>query len=208
MAEVTTHGEATTAHSHDSFAVDLENDYVPPLQDPNLLAVSSGETGIRRRASEVNRSRPQLSFPTPDIELTPIEPSPLAKVDAIQEDRDETPVEVNKQDVTVDIERASSTAVFPSTTVSQAPSTREHGSTTNLNVTHGSQTKVQKRWARAYYAVLCYNFFLAGWNDGSTGPLLPTIQRSHHVRFFLSHLPSPSCLFHCYGNSHSIYLAL
>ncbi len=185
MAEVTTHGEATTAHARDSFAVDLENDYVPPLQDPNLLAVSSGETGIRRRASDFNRSRPQLSFPTtPDIELTPIQhadPSPLAKVDAIEEDREEGPVQVNKQDVTVDIERASSTGIFPSTTVSQAPSTREHGSTANLN--QGTQTKVQKRWGRAYYAVLCYNFFLAGWNDGSTGPLLPTIQRSHHVRF-------------------------
>ncbi|KAI0093476.1 major facilitator superfamily domain-containing protein [Irpex rosettiformis] len=172
MVDQTTHGEASTAH--DTFAVDIVNDYVPPLKDPHLLAVATGETVVRRRASDFNRSRP-LNL-TKDIELTPIDTS--TKVDSTA--GNESLVQVSKQGVTVDIERASSTGIFPSTTVSQAPSTREHGSTTNLT---GSRTATQRRWARMHFAVLCYNFFLAGWNDGSTGPLLPTIQRAHHIGF-------------------------
>ena len=171
MADQPTHGEPSTAH--DAFAVDIENDYVPPLKDPNLLSVSAGPSAIRRRASDFNRARPVNL--TADIELTPVDTS--IKIEPSKE-TEVTPVEVLKQPVIIDVERASATDIFPSTTVSQAPSTREHGSTANLT---GSRTASQRRWARAHFAVMCYNFFLAGWNDGSTGPLLPTIQRAHNV---------------------------
>lgn len=41
----------------------------------------------------------------------------------------------------------------------------------------------EQRWkGRFHFAALCYFLFLEGWNDGSTGPLLPTIQRHHNVR--------------------------
>jgi hypothetical protein len=43
-----------------------------------------------------------------------------------------------------------------------------------------------RRRGRAHFAVLCWVLFLNGWNDGSAGPLIPTIQRVYHVR------PSPS----------------
>jgi hypothetical protein len=33
------------------------------------------------------------------------------------------------------------------------------------------------------FAALCWSLFLAGWNDGTTGPLLPRIQREYHVRY-------------------------
>lgn len=35
------------------------------------------------------------------------------------------------------------------------------------------------------FAALCYTLFLCGWNDGSTGPLLPRIQTNYNVRVYL-----------------------
>lgn len=43
---------------------------------------------------------------------------------------------------------------------------------------------IEKRWRRRHliqYITLCWCFFLEGWNDGSTGPLLPRIQSDYGV---------------------------
>ncbi|EJF59568.1 MFS general substrate transporter [Dichomitus squalens] len=40
-----------------------------------------------------------------------------------------------------------------------------------------------RRKARIQFATLCWSLFLAGWNDGTTGPLLPRIQTVYHVNF-------------------------
>ena len=38
------------------------------------------------------------------------------------------------------------------------------------------------KWKRRIqFATLCWCFVLEGWNDGSTGPLLPRIQDTYHV---------------------------
>ncbi|KAI0322837.1 MFS general substrate transporter [Amylostereum chailletii] len=37
--------------------------------------------------------------------------------------------------------------------------------------------------AKVQFASLCWSLFLAGWNDGTTGPLLPRIQEVYHVGF-------------------------
>jgi len=45
-------------------------------------------------------------------------------------------------------------------------------------------TKVSKkgrRWLEVQYACLCLALFLAGWNDGTNGPLIPRIQRYYNV---------------------------
>ncbi|KAI0066103.1 MFS general substrate transporter [Artomyces pyxidatus] len=39
------------------------------------------------------------------------------------------------------------------------------------------------RWANIQFASLCLAVFLGGWNDGSTGPLLPRIQTVYHVGY-------------------------
>jgi hypothetical protein len=41
---------------------------------------------------------------------------------------------------------------------------------------------VTHKW-RAYmqFASVCFSLFMAGWNDGTTGPLLPRIQEFYHV---------------------------
>lgn len=49
-----------------------------------------------------------------------------------------------------------------------------------------SLTPEQKRAFRRKrflnFFAICYSFFLEGWNDGSTGPLLPAIQKHYNVR--------------------------
>ena len=56
-------------------------------------------------------------------------------------------------------------------------------------------TPASRRLARIQFATLCWTLFLAGWNDGTTGPLLPRIQRVYHVccmtPFPLSHVSEP-----------------
>ncbi|KAG5642083.1 hypothetical protein DXG03_003636 [Asterophora parasitica] len=45
------------------------------------------------------------------------------------------------------------------------------------------QTKAQARIARIQFAACCGSLFLAGWNDGTLGPLLPKIQSVYDVGF-------------------------
>ena len=48
------------------------------------------------------------------------------------------------------------------------------------------QTKAQRLRARIQFATLCWALYLAGWNDATTGPLLPRIQKVYHVSIILS----------------------
>ena len=58
---------------------------------------------------------------------------------------------------------------------SLAPTTQETGTTTRL--------RAMRRQANAMYASMLYTMLLSGWNDGTTGPLLPRIQAVYHVRY-------------------------
>lgn len=44
------------------------------------------------------------------------------------------------------------------------------------------KSNVYRTRARIQFASVCFSLFLLGWNDGSTGPLLPRIQQVYHVR--------------------------
>ncbi|TFK49165.1 MFS general substrate transporter [Heliocybe sulcata] len=44
-------------------------------------------------------------------------------------------------------------------------------------------SKSARTKAHVQFIALCYSLFLAGWNDGTTGPLLPRIQTVYHVGF-------------------------
>ncbi|KAJ7058154.1 major facilitator superfamily domain-containing protein [Mycena amicta] len=46
-------------------------------------------------------------------------------------------------------------------------------------------TKRQRNTEKIQLATLCWTLFLAGWNDGSLGPLLPRIQQSYHIGYTL-----------------------
>ncbi|KAG2050038.1 MFS general substrate transporter [Suillus hirtellus] len=46
-----------------------------------------------------------------------------------------------------------------------------------------AQTKRQRLRARVQFATVCGSMYLAGWNDGTTGPLLPRIQKVYDLNF-------------------------
>ena len=46
-----------------------------------------------------------------------------------------------------------------------------------------ARTPAHRRIARWQFAAFCFSFFLEGWNDGSTGPLLPTIQAFYGLNY-------------------------
>ncbi|KAF9448120.1 MFS general substrate transporter [Macrolepiota fuliginosa MF-IS2] len=50
---------------------------------------------------------------------------------------------------------------------------------------HDTRTKKQKMTEKIQFSALCWCIFLAGWNDGTTGPLLPRIQEVYHVGFII-----------------------
>jgi len=49
-----------------------------------------------------------------------------------------------------------------------------------------ARTKRHRQWEKVQFATLCWTMYLAGWNDGSTGPLLPRIQKVYGVGDFNS----------------------
>ncbi|KAI0645078.1 MFS general substrate transporter [Trametes meyenii] len=59
-----------------------------------------------------------------------------------------------------------------------------------------ASTPASRRKAKLQFATLCWTLFLAGWNDGTTGPLLPRIQSVYNVGFALVSL---IFVFNCLG---------
>lgn len=51
---------------------------------------------------------------------------------------------------------------------------------------HSNETKVPWWKPHLQFAACCSSLLLAGWNDGSTGPLLPRIQSHYHVRLLMN----------------------
>lgn len=45
-----------------------------------------------------------------------------------------------------------------------------------------AERRVFRMKSRVHFGALCWSLFLEGWNDGSTGPLLPAIQKHYGVR--------------------------
>ncbi|KAF9239880.1 MFS general substrate transporter [Melanogaster broomeanus] len=66
--------------------------------------------------------------------------------------------------------------------VPQAPDSAS-GPNGTPSVSSKGQTEAQRLRARIQFAALCWTLYLAGWNDGTTGPLLPRIQKVYNVNF-------------------------
>lgn len=67
-----------------------------------------------------------------------------------------------------------------------------------------------KNWKRErlYIAACCGCLFLTGWNDGSTGPLLPTIQKHYQAWVSLRSLACTLLSFRDPAQFHRRFLAL
>jgi hypothetical protein len=48
-----------------------------------------------------------------------------------------------------------------------------------------AERAIHRRKAAVQYAAACFALFMSGWNDGSTGPLMPTVQAFYHVSSLL-----------------------
>ncbi|KAF9528651.1 MFS general substrate transporter [Crepidotus variabilis] len=68
-------------------------------------------------------------------------------------------------------------------------------------------TKKQKILAHVQFLTLCWTLFLAGWNDGTTGPLIPRIQKVYNIGFAIVSLIFVfACLGFIVGALANIYL--
>ncbi|KAI0764598.1 MFS general substrate transporter [Trametes elegans] len=129
-----------------------------------------------RRRSDLSRIRPLDSPPALEpeaIELPVIaerEPASAKKL-GFRED-----VVFAKDDDDVEIAPS-----FPS---SLAPSIRlEEDTDSTVPAISPAQKAVYRRKNALHFATLCFTIFLNGWNDGTTGPLLPKIQSYYHLGF-------------------------
>ncbi|EIN08470.1 MFS general substrate transporter [Punctularia strigosozonata HHB-11173 SS5] len=69
------------------------------------------------------------------------------------------------------------------------------------------QTKQQVLLGHIQLAALCWCLFMAGWNDGTTGPLLPRIQTVYHVGFVIvSMIFVSGCIGFMLGAMVNVYL--
>ncbi|KAF8628749.1 hypothetical protein AX15_003741 [Amanita polypyramis BW_CC] len=72
-------------------------------------------------------------------------------------------------------------------TLGNRPVTNSHDTTTNTTTSNAPLTQIQtqkqthQEWI--HFVALCWTMFLVGWNDGSTGPLLPRIQSVYRVGY-------------------------
>lgn len=159
LTEQTISGFIPDTHATGS-ALDLRT---ASLLDPSTRLY--GEN-MRRRGSDVSRVRPLGLVPEAGevIELARIGP------DAVS-------VSSSKQ--AADIEAAMVQA--GSSAAQSVTALDTDGVSSSVPFISPAERQQQRRRGLMCFGALCWCFFLAGWNDGSTGPLLPTIQRHYDV---------------------------
>ncbi|KDR80372.1 hypothetical protein GALMADRAFT_62046 [Galerina marginata CBS 339.88] len=84
----------------------------------------------------------------------------------------------------------------------QDPSTDVSSSAANRGL-----SKLQKRSSMIQFLALCWSIWLVGWNDGSSGPLLPRLQEYYNVGFsVLSLIFVGSCFGYICGGALNVWL--
>ena len=150
--------DASSSHATGS-ALDLR-----PLSllDPSVLL--HGEN-MRRRGSEIGRTRPTGIAPDTGeaIELVNIREPDVSSISSKR---------------VVDVESAT---VGPGDSGAPSIAHDTDGASSSAPFVPPAERKRQRRKAMLCFAALCWSFFGQGWNDGSTGPLLPNIQRHYDV---------------------------
>ncbi|KAI0078318.1 MFS general substrate transporter, partial [Panus rudis PR-1116 ss-1] len=126
-----------------------------------------------RRRSELQRSKPP-------IQLEAFELPTLSAVQEVTDPGLTTPGSAWGL-TTGDLELATA---LPSATSSISRMPLVDGETNSTAPELSPAEKALYRWkSRLHFAALCWCFFLEGWNDGTTGPLLPRIQAYYGIGF-------------------------
>ncbi|TBU62655.1 MFS general substrate transporter [Dichomitus squalens] len=163
---------------------------------PDTSAPEIGETGsvsslelpktltserVRRR-SELARFRPLDSPPANEpeaIELPVINEHTLASSSSVH-----TPDTTFRDDVMFVPSKSDDVEIAPSFPNSLAPSIKIDDDTdSTVPAISAAQKAIHRRKFLLTFLTLCFSVFLNGWNDGTTGPLLPRIQAYYHIGF-------------------------
>ena len=157
----------TASHSHATgSALDLRTS---SLLDPAKMLLHGGD--MRRRGSDISRVRPVITADIPEeVELATLSRRRSADL-AIGQSVDPS---------FADLESATGSKA----SIRQAAIGIEDVSVVDSTLSP-EERKRQKRRAIQCFFALCWSFFMCGWNDGSTGPLLPTIQAHYKVIILL-----------------------
>ena len=157
-------------------ALDVDHNSAVSLELPSV----AGPLDRIRRRSELARVHPSSLAPTEIIELPVLSPiADIAEPTYAQSSSVATGVVFAAEDK---FTQATDIEFTPSTSTSVAPSVYITEALINDARTVTPKDKASRRLrGRIQFAAMCYSFFLEGWNDGTTGPLLPTIQRHYGV---------------------------
>lgn len=167
-------GAATVATGS---AVDLRT---AVLLDPSAVHLY-GEH-MHRRGSDISRMRP-VGFMSADVDAYGAKDAEAVELDefAGRPAASEVPVKGGSTAVSVlDVESAPG-GERNSVRLSTTGEGDVDGASSTAPFVSPAVRKKQRRRAQLCYFALCWCFFLEGWNDGTTGPLLPTIQRYYNV---------------------------
>ena len=139
-----------------------------------------------------------MSLSTPDT--TPVFPTPRIPMASLDSS---TNIDLNRQLEDIElVARAPTQQKEPhSMELVDEPditSIRIENPVADVNYGH---TLVNPMLGHIHIATLCWTLFMEGWNDGSTGPLLPRIQRVYNVSAVCSYT-EPRDVISCipYGN--------
>ncbi|KAI0322850.1 MFS general substrate transporter [Amylostereum chailletii] len=149
--------------------------------DYNMPSFLSAPSSRVRRRSELAFSRPQKPVQDDTLsayEMPPVAPHVSARVRALPPDVPEEEIEIEKGKIELPETAVSSAMPTP------APSLYySDGVALTSAVNH--RTSSQRRLGMLHFLALCFNFFLEGWNDGTTGPMLPTFQERYNLGFIV-----------------------
>ncbi|TFK87362.1 MFS general substrate transporter [Polyporus arcularius HHB13444] len=127
-----------------------------------------------RRRSELARHPPLDSPPA-------VEPEAI-ELPVIKEYEHPYGKDISFQNDVVFSSQRDDVEIAPSFPSSLAPSVLEDTDSTAPAIT-AAQKAVQKRKRMINFMLLCFVIFMNGWNDGTTGPLLPRIQSYYGLGF-------------------------
>ncbi|KAI0350865.1 MFS general substrate transporter [Trametes cingulata] len=137
-----------------------------------------------RRRSDISRVRP--IEPLPPFEAEAIE------LPVINEHAQSTAIAVRdtgvmfREDAAAGSGKGGDPEIPPSFPSSLAPSVlAEDEASSTAPAISAAQKAVYRRNSLIHFLALCFCVFCMGWNDGTTGPMLPRIQEHYHVNFAL-----------------------
>ncbi len=131
-----------------------------------------------RRRSDISRIRPLAPFPATEPEAI--------ELPVINENAQGTSTTMSDAGITFREDYLSSKGgdpeIVPSFPSSLAPSVlAEDDTSSTAPAISAAQKAVYRRKSLIHFVTLCCAVFCMGWNDGTTGPMLPRIQANYHV---------------------------